>query len=722
MPLWSPRICVRTVLTAAFLFLAPSPLAYARPGPDEWLSDKKDKDLRKLEKELKSSRERPDEWHSGMHESILLEAVRAGDHARAAMLLAYNHSPQVGYEWFEEEISPLHQAIRQGDVAMVELLVEHFGTRLGELEKRRPAQLTAAAAGQVDCLRVLLEAGWSPNTAAGGSDGTDYPFKTAVERGDLAMASLLIRAGAHAHRSVVDAAPEPLRGQLQAEVAAAAQLPVVRYRDAIARDEIDLLRSLLASEALPPLWLRESKGHTAANQAIQEAVVGIANLPRTIETAQRMRVALERDDLAEVQRLMTGTDPDAPLDRTPYKHLQHYGGTLLLAAAWYNAPTVTDWLIGEGVDLEATDSRGETALIIASARRFLPVVERLLAAGADPGAKAHDGSDALSQAMRHGDSPTTERLLGVASAGGSAGLITAAIDSGAVDQIDALLADGASVNSLDAKGRSPLHAAIRKGDLALVERLLALGARPDNAGFQVITPLGMAVLVDEYEIAARLHAAGAKPGDLIQQINIGNIDGMVWMLERGAPVVGLAARQGTGIDPSGHAERKHCLPCLAVLEAYGAKPTWAWFMAEELRGTGAPDLSEVRYAYPAFLAENGDLSSSDPMTRAWGWLSASNDVEAQIAAWRGEIEFLRTATQIETSYGQESSMQTKSEISSITGAVTVMRLEVTRGVTRSYEVKVPNAGARIKELQEKLAEVGKERARLDGIRAEYLPR
>ncbi len=111
------------------------------------------------------------------------------------------------------------------------------------------------------------------------------------------------------------------------------------------------------------------------------------------------------------------------------------------------------------VIVEATDGRGDTALLVALKNRDTDWTAHLLRSGANP-----------NQAARNGDTP----------------LIVAA-RAGFADAVGWLLGIGAKVDSANKMGETALIIAVQERALPLVEGLLAAGADPDRtdaaAGF-----------------------------------------------------------------------------------------------------------------------------------------------------------------------------------------------------------------------------------------------
>lgn len=111
-----------------------------------------------------------------------------------------------------------------------------------------------------------------------------------------------------------------------------------------------------------------------------------------------------------------------------------------------------DVLLNAGCNVETKNSRGETALHIASARGRIEFAKRLIARGARVNATNNVGSTPLH----------------------------AAVQQGHFDVVKLLLESGAYPNTTNAHGCSPLHYACIVGDARIVKELRANGARKDE--------------------------------------------------------------------------------------------------------------------------------------------------------------------------------------------------------------------------------------------------
>jgi len=125
---------------------------------------------------------------------------------------------------------------------------------------------------------------------------------------------------------------------------------------------------------------------------------------------------------------------------------------------------------GAAVDLLAHD--GTTAMMLASANGFTEVVRALLLRGADVTA-ARGGVTARQLALERGHSDVVTLL-------DQAGVLGARLLQAASEGHDMvvrqLLATGAPVNVTDARGATALMIAARNGDLGMLQALLSRGA------------------------------------------------------------------------------------------------------------------------------------------------------------------------------------------------------------------------------------------------------
>ena len=96
-------------------------------------------------------------------------------------------------------------------------------------------------------------------------------------------------------------------------------------------------------------------------------------------------------------------------------------------------------LLQAGVDLDAQDAAGQTALHVAAELGYTPVVQELLGLGADPKVADHDLRTPLHLAV---------------------------IGENSVRGTSLLLGRGADPNARDAKGRTPIHGNLDRNNMA----------------------------------------------------------------------------------------------------------------------------------------------------------------------------------------------------------------------------------------------------------------
>ncbi|KQO00473.1 MULTISPECIES: ankyrin repeat domain-containing protein [Stenotrophomonas] len=175
---------------------------------------------------------------------------------------------------------------------------------------------------------------------------------------------------------------------------------------------------------------------------------------------------------------------------------------------------VQHWLLAHGVDREARDSHGMTALHLATALAREASLKLLVMQGASPDARAADGQTPLGVALSSGRRdladwldwrgwPLPLRALREAD-------VPAAAMAGDADAVRRLIELGLPVDAVDAQGCTGLLRAAGGGHVATVDLLLARGADPQHAAASGATPLSAAVSMRQAAIVTALLDAGAR--------------------------------------------------------------------------------------------------------------------------------------------------------------------------------------------------------------------
>lgn len=252
------------------------------------------------------------------------------------------------------------------------------------------------------------------------------------------------------------------------------------------------------------------------------------------QTAQGMSLALRRPHLA---RWLSW--PHWPVPRRPLRNDD------LVAAARVGDTEAVANLLGLGLELDATDARGCTALLRACGGGHLELVRELLARGADPALAADSGATCLSVAVtaRHDGVVRALAAHGVDVDQRLPGGITPLMLAAALGQdetVDILLRHGADPGAVDEYHGTTLHALAQFGfgahlanpAVAIWESLLAAGADPDADNALGETPLHL------------LLGASFEPGTACrEEVLLPQVD--VLLRRR----VNLAARERRGFGP-----------------------------------------------------------------------------------------------------------------------------------------------------------------------------
>lgn len=164
------------------------------------------------------------------------------------------------------------------------------------------------------------------------------------------------------------------------------------------------------------------------------------------------------------------------------------GRTALLVATHANRVEAARWLIDQGADVNAKDAIQDSPFLYAGAEGRLEILKLTLAAGADPKSTNRYGGTALIPAAHHGHVETVRELLRTKIAIdhvnrlGWTALLEAIIlgDGGAAhtEIVRLLVAAGADVNLGDAQRVAPLAHARARGQKEIAAILERAGARP----------------------------------------------------------------------------------------------------------------------------------------------------------------------------------------------------------------------------------------------------
>lgn len=381
--------------------------------------------------------------------SALWLAAINGDATMVARLLEAGANPNSALKMGE---TPLLTAARSGDPRSVELLLQHGAeVNATEDERGQTALMWAVAQQHADVVQVLIDRGadiqlrtevWYQLENTAGNTNPSGNFKMAhggstallfaARSGDIETASVLIKAGADVQDSAASGASAlviaahsghgPLAIFLLEQGADpnAAEAGYTALHAAVLRGEVELVEALLDHGAN----LSASVEHGTAGRrfsadfSIRAQLIGMNALWLAAKygEVEILRSLIQRgaDPLfvsstgvttLQVAMGNSGSNLDHRRDRignAPLNYAENERTTLALA----------ELLVELGVDVNAADNRGQTALHHAVLKDFVSVVEYLLASGADINAQNQREQTPLLLAATEQTIPGTNGLRG----------------------------------------------------------------------------------------------------------------------------------------------------------------------------------------------------------------------------------------------------------------------------------------------------------------------
>ncbi len=372
--------------------------------------------------------------------------------------------------------TPLHEAVEKGDAEIVKILVAAGADVEAKGYFDRTPLTLATEEGATEIMQILLGSGPDADTPASGEDkeATSTPsigseaLYTAIEKGDVEMVRLLVEAGADVNAAEGFGGNTPLheaveKGDVEIVkilVAAGADVEAKGYFD---RTPLTLATEEGATEIMQILLGSGPDADTSASGEDKEA----ASTPSI--GSEALYTAIEKGDVAMVRLLVeAGADVNAAAG---------FGGnTPLHEAVEQGDVEIVKILVAAGADVEAKGYFDRTPLTLATEEGATEIMQILLGSGPDADTSA-SGEDK--------EATSTPSI-------GSEALYTA-IEKGDVEMVRLLVEAGADVNAAAGfGGNTPLHEAVEKGDAEIVKILVAAGADVEAEGFMRRTPLSLA--------------------------------------------------------------------------------------------------------------------------------------------------------------------------------------------------------------------------------------
>ena len=186
--------------------------------------------------------------------------------------------------------------------------------------------------------------------------------------------------------------------------------------------------------------------------------------------------------------------------------LNNAGRNALHAAAFHNNVKLVHFLRGRGLDVNAPDIEGNTALHLATARRSDDVVRYLIELEEiQIYARNHEGMTALEKALS-GNS----RVRRVKGGQRPENAINVHVGVGDPVLLRLLLKAGVDVNAKDPEGRTAFHTAILENDKKSLQILLDYGEDNTVENRNGYTPAKLAAMRGKYDMVSMLVRVGSR--------------------------------------------------------------------------------------------------------------------------------------------------------------------------------------------------------------------
>jgi len=272
----------------------------------------------------------------------------------------------------------------------------------------------------------------------------------------------------------------------------------------------------------------------------------------------------------------------------------------------------------QGVDVNARDQWGRTALYLAAEKGHKEVVELLLEHGADVNAKDTRNRTALLYPAEKGHKEVVELLLehGAdvnAKDNWDCTPLHSAAEEGHKDIVELLITEGANVNARDRASRTPLHYAAEKGHKKIVGLLLAHGADVNTGTYSNLTAADFAMREGHTEIVELLISKGADISPLHFAIYMKDEGKARSLIEGGADVNKRTPYGTTPLHRAADSGFKDLANLLIDKGAdVNAKDNWNWTPLH-YAAYGHKDIAEL------LIAKGADVNARDGGGRTPLW-------------------------------------------------------------------------------------------------------
>jgi len=458
-------------------------------------------------------------------ETVLMAAASGVSDRKLQMLLAAGADLKAtndeGETALMKAVQLQHSVSPQDRLPMIQLLVKN-GANVNATDKRGNSplllsvvQYMSEAGGIIshpEVVKFLLDQGANVQT-------TDAQGKTALMmaavtwKGSLEIPQLLIERGIK-----IDAQDD--KGVSALMIAAE-------------KDKLDLVQLLLAKNGR--LDLKDFEGATALDYAVDAGHSDVAKLLLSKGAPSRGNYQNEKSLLEAVRNfaLLRAADSNSIGEvreviaaGADVKARTRRGETALMLAIEnsYGNNDVAAFLVEHGSDINATNSDGDTPLMIAAARNNDGAVKLLLDHKADISVENKKNQTALHIASAELHAKIVDAILASGSqdvnkkdVDGRTPLLLAADHSSFVpdDVMESLISKGAMIDAIDSEGNTALILSAKQGNMSGVEYMLKKGAAVNQKNAKGETALSLAKKIHENKQIGNAELVQTKVVDML---------------------------------------------------------------------------------------------------------------------------------------------------------------------------------------------------------------
>lgn len=375
--------------------------------------------------------------------------------------------------------------------------------------------LSAVGSDNVESVRLLLDAGVSPN---GADSYGNQPIFSAIEKGNAEVVALLCAKGQALDVVNKQTGDTPITAAAKAGNASVVRALIDAGADLTAktRDDDDGLALIARRKELR----REFADVLAAHGVDTSSPASFEPLEPALREPSPWFVAVYRGDLEAMKQLVAQTTVD---------ERDAYGATALMYAIDAQRADLVEWLLDAGADVRAKDASGTSVSGYAPFQSD-PTIDALIEARAGSKLLSMDVlNERAGRSMLSGDArkllergelkkltqQLRDRKLNPFTTVGGYGLANLAVQRGDEDLLDFISALGLRFD-VDLRGMHPLVSALQSGAMTLAETLVARGVSLDAKVNG--RPLVLEMLVQYNESAAQwLVERGAAATDVDDQ-------------------------------------------------------------------------------------------------------------------------------------------------------------------------------------------------------------